>query len=191
MTVGSGTCAEQNFSNIGGNSLANWIDVYTPGPLGTSGSSSIDLTLSGSASGTLTSGEVFPVSWDFSFFAPSQGLSNQLNQGITGSVCFDIGSTRGTAQSCTPLAVSLGETTGSAALTVNFNSGGTAAATGYSIGLSFSNVPNNWTLSIPQGTSLDLNPSSAPEPDSSALAGLGLAATGLLALFRRFRRKNV
>jgi len=187
----SGSCALQQFSAIGGNSSANWLDLYTTTNIGP-GNGSILLNANGTASGGMTSGETLPVSWDFSFSQiPTQGGNLTSVSPMDVQISFFINGTTASGSFFQDLGnVGLGETTGSGFLTMPTFTG-TDTISSYSIQFNATNVPSNFRLSIPQGTSLDLNDvaSATPEPSTFVLGGAGMGLLGLMR--RRFRRRKV
>ncbi len=197
--TGFGFCNMDQLGAVGGNSSANWVEMFTVdngsnGGFVTPADGTIQLDAGGfgNASGFVSPGDIFPVAWDFTLSpmnVPGQKPdSPALNVGFTFSL---VGSGFEAVFAQNFGALGPGTYTGTGNLIIpSFASGGTGALTGFDINFLITNDFNTLALAIPQGTSLDLN-SPAPEPASLDMAALGMAATGLFGLFRRFRHRKV
>jgi hypothetical protein len=193
VTAGVGTCGVEQLSSTGGNPLANWVDIFTNQAV-TPSNGSISFLTSGSATGIVNSGEIFPVSWDFSLSQQQTQLPGNQS-GLTTVAPFDVSlnwflnTDSGTFSFTQDLGnLSIGTYIGSATFAPNLASGSTASLSSYEIQMSITNDTNFIQVSVPQGTSIDLNSSTAtPEPGTFALLG----GTGMLGLLWRFRRRKV
>lgn len=190
---GSGACFAVQNANQGTDLNAPWVQVYSNGVITADSGNAVSLNGGGTASGSTTTGEVIPISWDF--FVNSVGNSSgsvaySLSLGLDGSG----GGFAGTSDFA-----SIGsEVTGSSAITIV--SGGSVTDFNLSLvifgngfpqeqqpaGFSSLSESPTFSLTIPGGSTLDVNPGAAtPEPASLLLAGAGGA---LLLLFKKKRR---
>lgn len=181
VSVGSGSCSDDQASAIGGNTSANWLELFTNGVVFPGGiNEEVQLSVSGSASGFFSSGQNIPVAWDFFISGPSGGSVNWdvLFQVFTrsGSFSVDPSNTANIPNGGAPT-----EVNGSSSLFV-----GSSSITGYGIQLTVTD-PNfdSYGVSVPGGGTIDFNPSSVPEPSSIALA-----VSGILGLLVRRRKKR-
>jgi hypothetical protein len=171
-----GSCATVQAGPTGGNSQANWIQLYGQGSaFGSSGSYSLEFSPSGGyASGSFTASSI-PVSWDFFVYSSGTQVNYELIFAFQelNYYTYDMsGSTTGSSGGT--------EVTGSNF--INVPSGGNA--TGWNIDLSFySSSP--FSVVVPSGSTADINPASAtPEPATLLMT----AAGGALLLLRRKKR---
>ena len=184
VTIGTGNCSNTQMATHGGLASANWIGVSS----GTVSSTTLDtgaelqINSTGTAFGSFSSTGTLPVSWDFFINSFSSG-SGTVNWDILFTVTTNAGSF-----SVHPNGVDsfsgISEITGSAS--IPFSAGN---VTGYQVLLTAvdSNF-DSFTVTVPGGTTLDLNPATAtPEPSGLLLAAAGFA--GLL--WRRKKSQNV
>jgi hypothetical protein len=170
--AGLGSCSSDQVSPSGGNPSANWLELFTANPVISSGG--VQLFVSGGATGSFSSAQTVPISWDFFVSGPNGGTVNwdllfQINTTASGSSTFSIDPS-GTA------AITSGsgtEVQGSSSLLVPASN-----VTGYELFLTV-NDPNfdPFSVMVPGGGTIDLNGQlAAPEPSSLLLALPGLAA---------------
>jgi len=192
VTTGFGTCGVEQSSSTGGNPLANWVDIFTNGAISPS-NGSISFLTSGSATGTLTAGESFPVAWDFNLLSQPRQLTPDQN---TTLAPFDVSLEwflNTTDHGSFTLTEDLGNlSTGAYSGAANFtlpsfvSGGGTANLSSYEILMSLTNDFSGISVGVPANGSIDLNNvAGTPEPTSFLLAG-----AGLLGLLHRFRRRK-
>src|SRR5665213_4121278 len=188
VLTGTGTCNNQEASAVGGNSDANWIQVF--GSVAPSQGGDVSIDENGSASGTLVQGDVIPVSWDF-FVGGSGGTA-------TATVGFAFSFQNNTQTQFSGIQVSPGSAAPFSLPITGIASGSDVKGSGsilvsgggsfnhYDISLDVNSAYSQFSVSIPVGSTLDLNHApSTPEPASLALAGSGLLA----ALFLKRRKK--
>ncbi|MBZ5605252.1 MAG: PEP-CTERM sorting domain-containing protein [Acidobacteriia bacterium] len=174
-TNGSGSCSVFEAGPVGGNSNLNWLQLSGTGTAPVSGGF-VDFFGSGGATGVLPGGSV-PISWDFFVTSPVSGGTN-----VSWGVFFALDGNFGfVSYSGSGVALTDTEITGTAFLTIP--SGGNVTDWAMSITTSGSTT---YSLNVPGGASLDLNPTSAtPEPATIALT---VAGSGLILLLRRRKR---
>lgn len=183
VTSGTGSCNVEQLSSTGGNPLGNWVDVYTNGLVSPSSGSLILVTNSANASGSFASDETIPVAWDFTLSPIPRGEQAQTTFSTTGTPDVPLEWFVNGSPTLTQNLGSLsgGTYTGASSFTI---SGGTTLSS-YQIAMVLTN-DFNYNLSVPEGTSIDLNSVAAsPEPASFLLAG-----AGLFGLLHRFRRRK-
>lgn len=180
---GAGVCQLQQAGLEGGDSGFNWLEVFTTSAASPSGSNTVELKATGSASGTFGTNEVLPLSWDF--FVSSSGGSGAFTWNLVDQLTFTAGG---------PIALNVGnsgsfnqEINGSSSVT---NLGDPLTLAGYSIDLTVTGSNSNFFVNIPGASTLDLNPaqqSATPEPTTMILTGGALVGAALLS---RRRKKN-
>ena len=185
-TLFTGSCSVGQQSATGGNSSANWLDLSGNGTLATTGT--LTFTGTGSANGTFLSGNI-PASYDFGV---NKAASWSVTVTLTGNAIAATGILSDIVNGLSATYTNTGATTGSQEVTGNgnINMGTGFDVTGYSISLSVT-CATTCNITIPSGTSIDLNPviqSSVPEPATLLLVP-GAGALLLLAA-RRKRRAN-
>lgn len=175
FTGGSGSCFTGSPSASGGNSSAGWVQMFGTGF--TADGNSGGFFASGGANGALLAGSV-PVSWDFSVTSGSGAFFYDVFFDLFfsgGSVGFDSSN----------VASAPTEITGSGSIILP--SGGVGII-GYDIGLN-TNAANSsfgYTLTVPGGSTLDLNPASGvPEPATLLFTAVG---GGMLLMLRRRKK---
>jgi len=167
---GAGSCSTTQASATGGNTNLNWIQMYGSGSV--SGGGSLYFFASGSGFGSISAG-VVPVSWDFKI--------QNVQSSVDWSLRFDIFLTNSGSGSFSQSGSmsSDGSVTGSSQFNVPSGS-----VSGWDIRLNTSSQSGSYSVTIPSGSTLDLN-SPAPEPSTILLTSLGGAAL----LLRRRKRK--
>jgi hypothetical protein len=184
VSIGSGSCTDDQASTIGGNTHANWLELFTTGAVSPGGGNDeVLLFASGSASGLFSSGQTIPVAWDFFINGNSGGTVNWdvLFQVFTssGSSSIDPSNTADI-----PNGGPATEVQGTSSLFV-----GASSITGYGLQLTVIG-PNSdpYSVTVPGGGTIDFNQSTqsaTPEPSS-----LALAVSGLLGLLVSRRKKR-
>jgi hypothetical protein len=171
LAFASGSCSTSQYSATGGNPNLNWIQMTGKGSVNVVNSSAgfIDFLASGGGSGSIVAG-VVPVSWDFQVNAMST---------VNWTISFEIFANNGSGSyTQSGYLSSGGEVKG--ASEINVPSGG---VTGWKMSLN-TNAVNPYVVTIPSGSTLDLN-SPAPEPSTILLTSLG----GVALLLRRRKKK--
>jgi hypothetical protein len=170
LMTGSGSCTVSQASSTGGNSQANWLQMFGSGWAQSSGGWMAEFFASGGASGSL-SGNV-PVSWDFS-------VNNVLDPTVDWSVDFEVFYNMSGSQS-----IQTAEFSQSGSGSTPFSASGSgllslpngAMLNGYSMDL-FTSSSGAFTVDIPENLTMDLNPASGvPEPSTILLVSAGGAA---------------
>lgn len=180
VSPGFGTCSVGQLSSTGGNPLGNWVDIFTNGLVSPS-SGSLTVSTNEGASGTVSSTESIPVSWDFTLspFAAEQPQTTFSTGTFDVSLEWFLNGTDILTKDLGTL--SGGTYMGSSSFTI---SGGTTLSS-YRMAMVLTN-DFGYNLNVPGGTSIDLNNvAGTPEPASFLLTG-----AGLLGLLRRFRRRK-
>lgn len=198
VTTGSGTCAESQASATGGDSLANWVQLYSIGSLTPNGSGTLVVGVNGNAGGSFGGTQpAFPISWDF--FINNSGHSvpngfgvNAVNGTVHWDLLFQVLTSSGGIYG--PISDPSGNDSSSGSTEIKGNTTFSIPflgnpVTGYKIQLTTTDsVGDTYTVTIPGGATLDLNPlatTATPEPSS-----LPFAAFGLLGLLFRRRKKR-
>jgi len=197
-----GSCVVSQANTVGGDPNGNWLQLYTPAPINAFSPQTqqpdpiVELGVSGGgASGTVSSGEMIPISYDFFINRTEEFFSaiDEINatESANWNVSFDIYGSGGSCNSGSSLCVTefyksgsalIGsEVTGTGFVTIGAG-GGTVSS--FNINLEV-NSESDFSVTIPSGETLDLNPVAAPEPASVLLAGAG----GAFLLFLRKRRR--
>ena len=176
-----GMCSNSQVATQGGLSSANWIGVSSAGAINSAnsdGGNFFQIDAAGSASCFFFSSAQLPVSWDVFIDNNAGGVSNW-------DVLFQVNLTEGNFfvhPSGVDSAVGRSEIKGSATIQMSDKN-----VTGYEIFLQAVNsVNSSFSVNVPGGETLDLNPASVtttPEPSGLLLAAAGVA--GLL-----WRRKK-
>lgn len=183
---GSGTCSGGANAITGSPGQIGGTALFLSGDLnlGSSGGS-ITMMVGGPVAGGIASGTVIPVSWDFDLNAQQSDPPWTLTYTLADT------STSTTLGTDTFSGNNSGEVTGSGSFTTT-----EASSAGNTLSLRIVLTESgdaeggaNVLVSIPEGTSIDVNPignSSVPEPASFGLLGSGLAWLG----YRLRKRRN-
>jgi hypothetical protein len=184
----SGSCSVSQAGEVGGDPNANWIQVSSPALTPFDGSLAVGVF--GTANGgPAYTGEMIPVSWDFTVDNPDDitdggAVTWYLDLGIYGNSGCGSGGVCETDALDSGTAAIGSEVTGTDFIAVT--AGG--EVDGYTIQLDVTdNADDPFTVTVPLGGTIDLNPQSAPvapEPASFLLAGAG----GALLLLRRKKK---
>jgi hypothetical protein len=182
VVTGTGSCDVSQQNPVGGDAGGNWVAAFTSGNVSpTNGQQTAGIAASGSATGSLSPGELIPVSWDF--IVDNNGSTGN---GVNWQVIFNVDSAHGSISQFAASGTALWgtEVTGSGNINSIFND----VVSSFSFSLSMSGADSNYTFDVPTAATLDLNPqaqsSGTPEPASLLLVGSGI---GIL-LFRRKTR---
>ena len=185
VTTGTGTCTNTQVAAQGGVPGANWIGVSSNAVNSVSsdfGGSSLKLTAAGSASGFFSSTVFMPVSWDFF-------ITNNTGDTVDWDVLYEV-----FYQGISSVGQIIGHDSTAGLLEIKGKGNFQIPAqslTGYSIVLTASDPSSgNFTVTVPAGATLDLNPASVtttPEPSGLLLAAAGVA--GLL--WRRKKSQSI
>lgn len=190
---GSGVCVAAQNANPGTDVNSPWVQVFSSGAITPDSNKAISLSGGGSATGSTTTGEVIPISWDFFINSGSSSGSvfYALNIGLGGS---------GGGFAGTQTTAAIGsEVTGSTMITIA--SGGSVDDFSFSLEIFGNGFPSQqpagfssviaeppFSLTIPGGSTLDFNPGvaspSTPEPASLLLVGAG----GVLLFLKKRKR---
>jgi len=184
VSPGSGSCSAGQVSSTGGNPLGNWVDIFTNGVVSPSGGGLTIATNQG-ASGSVTTDESIPVSWDFTLSQIPPTNPPPLQTTFSEADTFDV-SLEWFVNGDEVLKEDLGNLSGGTYMGASsFTISGGTTFSSYRLAMVLTN-DTNYNLDVPGGTSMDLNSVTAtPEPASFLLTG-----AGLLGLLRRFRRRK-
>jgi hypothetical protein len=183
----SGSCSSSQISSIGGNNQLNWIALAGSGSVSSEFGGTATFTASGSAnSGSISAGSV-PVSWNFTLTDAENGSFVDWTVMYT----LDVLPSGGSLQEYTYTNNNFSDTgttptpvTGSASLAIP--TGGDVE--GWEIELETFSNGTTYSVNVPAGSTLDLNPqaSGAPEPATLFL----IPAAGALLFLRRKKRSQ-